>query len=314
MTSLIVGGGGFIGAHVTDQLCKSGRDVLVIGRSAEPRSSLPTTARYMSVDYGNHLELRNVLEGVEEIVHLAYATVPKTSFEDPVFDVLSNLPPTVQLFQEAISARVSKVVLVSSGGTVYGVAESIPITEAHPTRPISPYGISKLAIEKFAAMFHATADLPVVVVRPANAYGEGQRPHGGQGFIAVAVRAILEGSQIDIFGPEGTTRDYVDASDVATGIVSALERGVVGETYNIGTGIGRTNAEVLSVLEPLASRAGFQIKARTLPRRVYDVPANVLDSRRLNAVAGWQPRVDFDSGVERVWERALREHGPYRGP
>jgi UDP-glucose 4-epimerase len=130
-------------------------------------------------------------------------------------------------------------VLVSSGGTVYGVARSLPIAEDHPTEPISPYGITKLTIEKYAGMFGAASGLPIVIVRPGNAYGEGQHASTGQGFIATAMDAICRGEAVGVFGPIGTIRDYVHVADVASGIVAAWILGAAGETYNIGTGVGR---------------------------------------------------------------------------
>jgi UDP-glucose 4-epimerase len=245
------------------------------------------------------------LGGVDEVIHLAYATVPQTSFDDPLFDLEANLPANVQLLQNATSAGVAKFVLVSSGGTVYGVARSLPIHEGHPTNPISPYGITKLAIEKYAGMFQVVSGLPIVVVRPANAYGEEQRALGGQGFIAAAVHSIVRGREVDVFGPEGTVRDYIHVSDVASGIVAALEHGEVGNTYNIGTGLGVNNFEVLREIQTFATHAGLPMHTRMLPQRAFDVPANVLDSRSLEAVSGWRPKVGLASGIERVWNAVL---------
>ena len=305
MKCCVIGGAGFIGTHVTRLLAESGRDVVVLDSRGQASPQLPARVSFVSGDYGDRAVVERVLDGVDEVVHLAYATVPQTSFEDPINDLLSNLPETVQLLQVAGEARVSKFLFVSSGGTVYGVASSLPIREDHPTNPISPYGITKLTLEKYAGMFWAASGLPIVVVRPANAYGEEQRVAGGQGFIAAAMHSIVRGEEFAVFGPEGTVRDYVHVSDIASGIVAALDHGKIGGTYNIGSGRGRNNLEVLSEIQPFASRDGFQMLMRTLPGRRFDVPANVLDSRKLTAVSGWQPKVDFTSGIERVWNAAL---------
>lgn len=301
----MIGGAGFIGTHVTRLLAESGRDVVVLGRRRQPNTRLPSSVRYLSGDYGDRSVLQRALDGVDEVIDLAYATVPQTSFEDPVFDLLSNLPASVQLLQEAGLKGVAKLVVVSSGGTVYGATDCLPIPEDHPTNPISPYGITKLTLEKYAGMFRAASGLPVVIVRPANAYGEDQRAVGGQGFVAAAMRSIFLDQEVEVFGPEGTVRDYVHVSDVASGIMAALELGEVGDTYNIGTGMGRNNLEVLREIEPFATRDGFRLLTKTLPRREFDVPANVLDSRRLKAVSGWKPEVDFGSGIERAWNAVL---------
>lgn len=305
MKCCVIGGAGFIGTHVSRLLAESGREVVVLD-NGQPGPPLPARVRFVSGDYGDRTVVERVLDGVDEVVHLAYATVPQTSFEDPVHDLLANLPETVQLLQAAAKVGVSRFLFVSSGGTVYGVASSLPIGEDHPTNPISPYGITKLTIEKYARMFWAVSGLPVVIVRPGNAYGEEQRAAGGQGFIAAAIHSIIRGVEFGVFGPEGTIRDYIHVSDIASGIVAALDHGEIGGTYNIGSGRGRNNLEVLREIEPFAIRDRYRVLMKTLPLRQFDVPANVLDSRKLQAVSRWQPKVDFPTGIERVWDAALR--------
>jgi UDP-glucose 4-epimerase len=301
----VIGGAGFIGVHVTRQLAASGREVIVLGRRTKPDAALPTGVAYVSGDYGNRAVLQAILRGVSEVIDLAYATVPQTSFADPIFDIISNLPASVRLLQEAAEADVRKVVLVSSGGTVYGVAESLPIREDHRTDPISPYGITKLTIEKYAGMFQVLTGLPVVVVRPGNAYGEEQHALSGQGFVSTAVHSVIREREIELFGAEGTIRDYIHVTDVASGIVAALEHGAPGSAYNIGSGTGRSNLDVLKAIEPLASRSGFKVQTKILPARKFDVPANVLDCRKLETTAGWRPKMAFEAGIGRVWEAAL---------
>lgn len=300
----VIGGTGFIGTPLTSLLVKAGREVIVMGRSVRPARPLPHGATYIQGDYGDRLMLKKVLSQVSEVVDLAYATAPQTSFADPVFDVIANLPPSVNLLQQAVAEHVERVVLVSSGGTVYGVARELPISEDHPKRPISPYGITKLATENYAWMFNALFDLPVVVVRPANAYGEGQRTLSGQGFIASAMRRVLEGREIEIYGEKGTIRDYIHVTDVAAGIVAALEKGIAGTAYNVGTGEGRSNLDIVKMIEALAVDAGLTVRTRFLPARKFDVPANYLDSKQLHLIAGWHPRVTLQEGLERLW-RAL---------
>lgn len=301
----VIGGAGFIGMHLTRLLVDSGREVVVLGRRTKPDSALPADAAYVSGDYGNRAVLREVLEGASAVIDLAYSTVPQTSFDDPIFDIVSNLPASVGLLQESVRAGVKKILLVSSGGTVYGAAGSLPIREDHPTNPISPYGITKLTIEKYAWMFGLVSGLPIIVVRPGNAYGEEQRGLTGQGFIATAMHSILQGREIEIFGAEGTLRDYIHVSDIASGILAALERGEAGQAYNVGSGKGRSNLDVLKAIEPLAGRAGFEVRTRILPLRKFDVPANLLDSSKLESASGWRPAVAFEQGIARVWAAVL---------
>jgi len=297
----IIGGAGFIGSHLVALLRAQGMEISVLDRRPAPERALPNGVQYVQGDLGHQGQLEEALKGATEIVDLAYSTVPKTSYEDPVEDILTNLPAAVRMLEVASKLEVRQVVLVSSGGTVYGRAREIPISEEHPTNPISPYGITKLALEKYGLMFHQLAELPVVIVRPGNAYGEGQRPFIGQGFVATAMGSILCHREIVLFGKQGTIRDYVHVDDVAHGIAAALEHGIPGSLYNIGSGIGRTNREILDVIEPLARLAGYPLRIRIAPSRLFDVPINVLDCQKLRRDAGWQPRVPLGEGLQRTW-------------
>ncbi|MFO0453461.1 MAG: NAD-dependent epimerase/dehydratase family protein [Pseudomonadota bacterium] len=303
---VVIGGAGFIGRHVVARLVATGRRVTVLGRSNPDSVRLPREVKYVAGDYGNRATLEQFVTAGAEVIDLAYATVPQTSFGDPVFDILSNLPAAVGLLQVAVAAKVKRLVLASSGGTVYGRALELPIRETHLTAPISPYGITKLAIERYAAMFREVSNLHVVIVRPANAYGEEQRPFAGQGFIATAIHSVLQDRELTVFGPKGTIRDYIHVSDVAAGIVAALEHGASGAIYNVGTGVGSSNRDILDLIAPMARQAGREIKVNTLAERAFDVPANVLDSSSLGTTSGWRAEVPLPEGLERVW-RVARE-------
>lgn len=300
-TTLVIGGGGFIGAHLVPKLLASGRKVTVVGRSEAPRHVLPGEADYVAGDFARLDLMRPLLARHEEVVHLAYATVPNTSYDNPLGDLLENLPPTVQLFSE-VAEKGSRLALISSGGTVYGEAVTLPISELHPTNPISPYGVTKLTLEKYAYLYAVTRKLNVVCVRPANAYGEGQRPFTGQGFIATAMASAMRGEPVRIFGSRGAVRDYIHVEDIANGIVSALERGGSGETYNLGTGIGRSNLDVVETITPLMKEIDCVVQAVHEPERPFDVRANALDCAKLSMHTGWKPSVSFEVGLLRTRE------------
>ena len=296
ISTLVIGGDGYIGAHLVPQLVATGRRVTVLSRSATPRNIVPEGVIYVSGDFAEHELICRLLDVHQEVVQLAYATVPNTSYENPLADLLQNLPPTVQLFSEAADRGV-KLVLVSSGGTVYGEAEKFPIPETHPTKPISPYGVTKLTLENYAYLYAATHGLKFVCVRPSNAYGVGQRPFIGQGFVATAIASAMKGIAVKLFGQSSTIRDYIYVSDLAAGIVSALEHGHLSGTYNLGSGMGLSNLELIQRLIPLMDEIGYQVKVENLPERAFDVKANVLDSGKLNMDTGWQPRIDFTEGM-----------------
>ncbi|THK43291.1 NAD-dependent epimerase/dehydratase family protein [Methylophaga sp. SB9B] len=299
--TLVIGGAGFIGSYLVPELINSGRTVTVLGRKKLPRYLLPERAKYVQGDFSDLELICNLLDKHQEVIHLAYATVPNTSFDDPLSDLLQNLPPSVQLFKE-MADRGIKLILVSSGGTVYGEARQLPIDETHQTKPISPYGVTKLTLENYAYLYAATHGLKFVCVRPANAYGIGQYPFTGQGFIATAIASVLAHNPIKIFGQRGTVRDYIYVSDLASGIVSALEHGRLSELYNLGSGVGLSNLDVIELFTPILKNIGLSVHIENLPERSFDVQSNVLDSSKLQKHTGWNKKVNFTDGIDTTFE------------
>ena len=304
--TLVIGGNGYIGRHLLPMLLASGRVVTVLSRNAKKTADLPQDINYIKGDFGNLSQMATLLDANDEIIHLANATVPNTSYESPLGDLLENLPATVQLLSE-ISKRNKKLLFVSSGGTVYGEVDDLPIKETQPTKPISPYGLTKLTIENYARIYSVTKGLDCIVVRPANADGIGQLPYRGQGFISTAIASIMDNKNVVVFGEKGTVRDYIYVSDMARGIFTALAKGHSGETYNIGSGIGMTNLDLLLRVKPMLEEDGYQMMIQHLPERVFDVQNNILDSSKLTAHTGWKPATSLDDGLLETykWLKAL---------
>jgi len=298
-TCLLIGGCGFIGSHLARKLVASGRSVTILGRHKPVGEKKVVGASYVVGDFSDAELIAELIEMHDEIVHLAYATIPNTSFEHPLADLEQNLRPAVQLFN-IIAKKGARLMLVSSGGTVYGEAQSSLIPEDHPTQPISPYGVTKLTLEKYAFLYAVTKGLDVVCVRPANPYGEGQRPFFGQGFISTAMAMAMQGKPITIYGKQGTVRDYIYIDDLVNGMVTALERGKVNEVYNIGSGVGRSNLDVVQAISPLLNDAGIDVGIDYAPSRPFDVKVNVLDCSKIRHM-GWQPKTDFEVGLKHMF-------------
>jgi UDP-glucose 4-epimerase len=302
MRTCVIGGGGFIGRYLCEELALSGRQVVTIGRkSISPFNN--KNIEYHSLDVSHIDSLHGILSTCGEVIDLAYSTVPKTSFSDPIFDLQSNLPRVVALMEELKKhPQLHRFIVVSSGGTVYGHANRLPISEYAETEPVSPYGITKLTIERYALMYHRLHGLPAVIVRPGNAYGKGQQPFLGQGFIATAMGNILQEKPVTVFGEHGTIRDYVHVKDVATGILAALQYGENGGVYNIGSGVGRSNKDIIDLIRPLAKLANKNVFVNKETERKFDVAANVLNFGRLLSCSGWLPKVSIDDGMLEMWQ------------
>lgn len=298
MKTCLIGGAGFIGTALSDLLILKGREVAIIDLRKPVNLSPEVT--FIEGDYGDRALLKRLSE-FDEVILLAYSSVPKTSFEDPLSDVADNLPSVLKFLESASKSRLKKIIIVSSGGTIYGKVKNLPINEEHPTNPLSPYGITKLAIEKYVGMFQELKGLPAIIVRPGNAYGPGQKPFMGQGLIATAIACVLEGKEITLFGNR-TIRDYIYISDLAEGIFSVLDKGEVGECYNIGTGVGTSNKDIINVITKLAKNKILMPIVKINPPRNFDVPTNVLDSSKLTKKTDWKPAISFEEGIEKTWK------------
>lgn len=306
--TLIAGGGGFIGQSLINSLLRgSPRKIVVIGRSHVPKLPLPNHVTYLQGSILDAAFIAPLLEQADEVVDLAYGSVPKTSFDDPLLDVISNLPASVTLQRMASRAKIQRYLLVSSGGTVYGNAQSLPINETHPTDPISPYGISKLVTEKYGTFFHQMEGLPLIIARPGNPYGIGQFGLKQQGFIGAAMHAALHGGELEIFGAKGTIRDYIHIDDLADGLAATLDYGDPGQIYNIGTCLGYNNMGVLATLHKVISNSYYNIHLKHCPARPFDVQANILDSTKLTQISGWTAKLNLTDGIAMTWEKVLNE-------
>lgn len=309
MNCLVLGGGGFIGSHVVDQLLDAGHHVRIFERPRVPayRNFAPAQVEWIEGDFQNAAVVRDSLAGIDTLIHLVSTTLPKTSNDDPVFDVQSNVISSLRLFEFAREAGVRKIIFISSGGTVYGLPIALPIPETHPTEPRVSYGITKLAIEKYLAMFHAQHGMDYVILRVANPYGERQRVDTAQGAIAVFVDRAIRGQAIDIWGDGSVTRDYIHVGDVARAFVQAVDINAPSGVYNIGSGHGHTLNELLG---EIAAMLGRDIERRHLPGRGIDVPANILDITKARSALAWAPQIPLAQGLARTisWAKAQSGH------
>jgi len=303
MKALVLGGTGFIGSHVVDRLLAEGHSVRVFAAVSERyRSPLPHVD-YRIASFDDLHALAEALEGIEVVFHLISTTVPATSNTDPVSDVRSNLIGSINLLNLMVEKAIPRIVFSSSGGTVYGVPESIPVTETHPLRPICSYGVVKVAIENYITMFSQLYGLEFVILRAANPFGERQGYVGIQGIIGTAFEKALKGESITVWGNGGSVRDYIYVDDLARLFTIAGSSEYSG-VFNAGCGIGRSVHEVLSAVEEVS---GILISKEYLPPRAFDIPNNELSIKKARDIYGWIPEIDFIDGLRRTWNWYLKQ-------
>jgi Nucleoside-diphosphate-sugar epimerases len=306
MKCVILGGGGFIGSAIAERFLNEGHTLRVFERPGwEPRRDTPSGIEWCTGDFSSQADVSRAIEGMDVVIHLVSTTLPKSSNDDPVYDVQSNVVSTLQLLNAMVAQQVKRILFISSGGTVYGVPQYLPIDESHPTEPKVSYGITKLAIEKYLQMYEHLHGIKTTILRVANPYGERQRIETAQGAVGVFLHRALSGEPVEIWGDGSVTRDYIYIQDVAEAFIKALEYTGPRTVFNIGSGHGTSLNALLSELE---AALGFPIPRRYLTARAFDVPVSVLDNTLAQQELGWMPKTSLREGIARTakWVREAR--------
>ena len=298
MKVLVLGGCGFIGSHVVDALLAKGQSVRVFDRAPERFRPALRGVDYRLGNFSDRMALIDALSGVDAVMHLVSTTFPGTADLDPKTDVIDNLAGTISLLDCMVSLGLSRILFLSSGGTVYGIPDAVPIPETHPLRPISSYGIVKVAIESYLDMYSRTRGLSPIIIRASNPYGPRQGHRGVQGVITTFLSRVLADEQIEIWGDGSVVRDYLHVSDLASLCATAICSKHVGP-YNAGSGAGTSINGVLAVLRQVT---GKPINPVYKPGRALDVPRSVLDISKARQDFDWLPNADLKKGVTETWK------------
>lgn len=297
MRCVIFGGGGFIGSAIADRLLCGGHELRIFERSGVlPYRDFVGDERveWVTGDFLNASDIGRAISGMDVVLHLVSTTLPKSSSDDPIFDVQTNIVASLQVLNSMVDQKVPRIVFISSGGTVYGNPVELPVTENHPTNPQVSYGITKLAIEKYLLLYQQLHGIKATVLRVANPYGQRQRVETAQGAVGVFLARALENKSIDIWGDGSVTRDYIHVSDVAEAFAKAVEYNGGKSIFNISSGAGISLNDLVDALEGVL---GKSIERNYLPSRPFDVPVNVICNALAEQELGWRPAVAFKDGL-----------------
>lgn len=295
---VLVIGCGFIGSHVVTELASQDRPPTVLTRSQPADEVLRAIAPgglYIG-DAGDAAGLASALDGIGHVAYCAGGLLPADSQRDPERDELLTLRPlraVLEALRERPGVRLS---YVSSGGTVYGEPETLPVSETAPTRPVGSYGKLHLVCEEEIEQHRSQHGLRARILRCSTVYGEHQLPDRGQGAVVTFLHRVERQLPIDLYGGGTTIRDYVYAGDVAKVLVALLERDEEPAVVNVGSGEGTSLLELLRMVE---AQVGQRAKVDTHPERGFDVHRIVLDTTRLRDLLDFQP-TPLAVGIERT--------------
>jgi len=302
MKCVIFGGGGFIGSAIADRLLRDGHHLRIFERPrVEPYRKFTEgeQVEWVTGDLQSAHDVGVAVEGTDIVLHLVSTTLPKSSNDDPIYDVQSNLVATLQMLDVMVAKNVRRMIFISSGGTVYGPPEKLPVDEDHPTRPQISYGIVKLAIEKYLLMYQRLHGIRTTILRVANPFGERQRVETAQGAVGVFLYRALSGQPIQIWGDGETVRDYIYISDVADAFAAAVNYAGTESVFNVSSGEGMSLNNLVANIEQVL---GNPVEYEYLPARLIDVPVSVLSNRLAMQEMSWSPKVSFSDGLAKTAE------------
>ncbi len=308
---LITGGAGFIGSHIADAFLRAGHEVAVLDDlSSGDRTLVPPAAVFFEGDIRDAGFVRKVFSEFrpEVLDHHAAQMDVRRSVADPRHDAEVNICGALTLLGACVEHGTERVLFASTGGAVYGEQTVFPADESHPANPISPYGVSKLALEKYLLAFHAIHGLGYAVLRYANVYGPRQNPFGEAGVVAIFTRRLLAHEEPVINGDGLQTRDYVYVRDVVSANLAALD-GPETIVANIGTGEEHT---VVDIYNGLVQAVGWGGEGKHGPAKAGEQYRSVIDPVRAWDTWGWRPQVPLEEGLNRTvryFRRAVEEIG-----
>lgn len=300
--ALVIGGNGFIGSHLTDALTNNHWSVTVIDLFPRKFSPMPKESCFIQCDFGYSInETEKIICEIKPdiIFCLAWKTLPETSFDNPTKDIGLNITPSLNIIRVCAKLKI-KLVFISSGGAIYGSTDEPEISETHITFPISPYGIEKLAIEKYLFMYHYLTELDYLIFRPSNPFGPWQDYFGRQGVVSIYMYRIAKNLPITLMGDGSIVRDYFYISDLVDALLRSAGYNMQDELriFNVGGGKGVSLNQLINLIEEIVDKKAIVQKSED---REFDPHRIVLNTTRIHNKLGWTPKVSLHDGLIKTW-------------
>jgi UDP-glucose 4-epimerase len=292
-SEILLLGGGFIGTALANKLTAEGRQVYVLAPNA-PFAAM--NAHFLQGGLDNPELLAKLLPRCSTVIHLASATTPGNSASQPVRE-LENLAPSLRLLEALQAYPEIHLIFFSSGGTIYGNPQRLPVHEDDPVAPLSYHGAGKVALEAFFHAFRGRSQA-VTILRPSNAYGPAQALKSSFGLVRTMLEHARYGTPLEIWGDGENVRDFIYIDDITEACARFVALPQDSGTYNLGSGRGYSINQVRRIVEQVT---GYELKTVCHPARGIDVRAVVLDISRLNARLSWKPKTSLEEGVKHTW-------------
>jgi UDP-glucose 4-epimerase len=301
MKVLVTGGAGFIGSHIVDRLVDEKYKVVVVDDlSTGKQEYINKKAKFYKLDIQDkRLEGIFKKEKPDYVNHQAAQKDVRVSVSDPIYDARINILGTINILQNCIKYNVKKLIFASTGGAIYGEQETFPAPETHPTRPVSPYGITKLVAEHYMQYYKTIYGLDYVSLRYSNVYGPRQDPYGEAGVVAVFTQKMLNGGQPVINGDGEQTRDFVYVGDVVEANILAMKNSTQENIFNIGTGIETTVNQIFNHLREIINP---NIQEKHNPPKKGEQRRSVIECSRAKSVLHWEPKTSLIDGLQKTFK------------
>jgi UDP-glucose 4-epimerase len=294
--NLVVGGSGFLGLNWLAYLQQHGadREVVVFAHEKPAGVEFPSFVTFVEGDYADAVALDDLFSTYQfdRVFHFASSIIPAISSENIRQDIESNLLPTIGLMEMMKKHQVSKLLYLSTGGAVYGNVNQEKVPEEYPCKPISSYGIIKLAVEHYMELYAKLYQIDYLILRLSNPFGEFHRSPK-QGVINIAVRRALRGEVMTVWGDGSQAKDYIYAADIGKAIDGLVKAGVKNETINVGSGESLSLNEIIKRIQ--TKLPAFQVEYKEA--KLTDVQQICLDTAKLASKINWEI-TSFDQALD----------------